>query len=169
MSISVIGVVGAGFMGSGIAQSAATSGKHVLLYEPEEAPLARAQGQLAAALQRSVDKGRISETRPTSPTGSCTRASWLPPAGADAVIEAITEDKGMQLGCGHPMGPLPPCDFIGLDVLYAVCESLYEEFKRPEYAPPPLLKRMVVSGHHGRKTGRGFFEYAPARAVVGAL
>ncbi len=72
-------------------------------------------------------------------------------------------DEGMQLGAGHPMGPLELCDFIGLDVLYAVCDSLYEEFKRPEYAPPPLLKRMVVSGHHGRKTGRGFYEYAPAR------
>jgi 3-hydroxybutyryl-CoA dehydrogenase len=68
-------------------------------------------------------------------------------------------DEGMKLGCGHPMGPLTLCDFIGLDVLYAVCDSLYEEFKRPEYAPPPLLKRMVVSGHHGRKTGRGFYEY----------
>jgi 3-hydroxybutyryl-CoA dehydrogenase len=68
-------------------------------------------------------------------------------------------DEGMRLGCGHPMGPLALCDFIGLDVLYAVCDSLYEEFKRPEYAPPPLLKRMVVSGHHGRKTGRGFYEY----------
>jgi 3-hydroxybutyryl-CoA dehydrogenase len=68
-------------------------------------------------------------------------------------------DEGMRLGCGHPMGPLALCDFIGLDVLYAVCDSLYEEFKRPEYAPPPLLKRMVVSGHHGRKAGRGFYEY----------
>ena len=72
-------------------------------------------------------------------------------------------DEGMRLGCGHPMGPLALCDFIGLDVLYAVCDSLYEEFKRPEYAPPPLLKRMVVSGHHGRKTGRGFYEYARER------
>jgi len=68
-------------------------------------------------------------------------------------------DEGMRLGCGHPMGPLTLCDFIGLDVLYAVCDSLYEEFKQPEYAPPPLLKRMVVSGHHGRKVGRGFYEY----------
>jgi 3-hydroxybutyryl-CoA dehydrogenase len=68
-------------------------------------------------------------------------------------------DQGMKLGAGHPMGPLTLCDFIGLDVLYAVCDSLYEEFKRPEYAPPPLLKRMVVSGHHGRKTGRGFYAY----------
>ena len=68
-------------------------------------------------------------------------------------------DEGMRLGAGHPMGPLTLADFIGLDVLYAVCDSLYEEFKRPEYAPPPLLKRMVVSGHHGRKSGRGFYEY----------
>jgi 3-hydroxybutyryl-CoA dehydrogenase len=68
-------------------------------------------------------------------------------------------DEGMKQGCGHPMGPLALCDFIGLDVLYAICDSLYEEFKRPEYAPPPLLKRMVLSGHHGRKSGRGFYEY----------
>jgi 3-hydroxybutyryl-CoA dehydrogenase len=77
-------------------------------------------------------------------------------------------DDGMRLGCGHPMGPLTLCDFIGLDVLYAVCDSLYEEFKRPEYAPPPLLKRMVVSGHHGRKTGRGFYDYSQPRASVTA-
>jgi 3-hydroxybutyryl-CoA dehydrogenase len=68
-------------------------------------------------------------------------------------------DEGMKLGCGHPMGPLTLCDFIGLDVLYSVCDSLYEEFKRDEYAPPPLMKRMVVSGHLGRKTGRGFYQY----------
>jgi 3-hydroxybutyryl-CoA dehydrogenase len=68
-------------------------------------------------------------------------------------------DAGMKLGCGHPMGPLVLCDFIGLDVLYAVCDSLYEEFKRDEYAPPPLMKRMVASGRLGRKSGRGFYEY----------
>ena len=77
-------------------------------------------------------------------------------------------DNGMKLGCGHPMGPLTLCDFIGLDVMYAIGSSLYEEFKRPEYAPPPLLKRMVVSGHHGRKTGRGFYEYALDAAPVAA-
>ena len=69
-------------------------------------------------------------------------------------------DNGMKLGCGHPMGPLALCDFIGLDVLYAVCDSLYEEFKRDEYAPPPLMKRMVASGRLGRKSGRGFYDYA---------
>ncbi|HTT28890.1 MAG TPA: 3-hydroxybutyryl-CoA dehydrogenase [Solirubrobacteraceae bacterium] len=68
-------------------------------------------------------------------------------------------DNGMKLGCGHPMGPLTLCDFIGLDVLYAVCDSLYEEFKRDEYAPPPLMKRMVASGRLGRKSGRGFYDY----------
>ena len=74
----------------------------------------------------------------------------------------------MRHGCGHPMGPLTLCDMIGIDVLYSVCNELYEEFKRPEYAPPPLLKRMVAAGRHGRKTGRGFYEYEPARAAVAA-
>jgi 3-hydroxybutyryl-CoA dehydrogenase len=77
-------------------------------------------------------------------------------------------DDGMKLGAGHPMGPLTLCDLIGLDVLYAVCDSLYEEFKRSEYAPPPLLKRMVVSGHHGRKSARGFYEYDGGAVAAGA-
>jgi 3-hydroxybutyryl-CoA dehydrogenase len=68
-------------------------------------------------------------------------------------------DEGMKLGCGHPMGPLTLADFIGLDVLYAIGDSLYEEFKQTEYAPPPLLKRMVASGRIGRKANRGFYEY----------
>jgi len=68
-------------------------------------------------------------------------------------------DIGMRGGAGHPMGPLQLCDFIGLDVIYAVCNSLYDEFKREEYAPPPLLKRMIASGRLGRKSGRGFHEY----------
>ena len=68
-------------------------------------------------------------------------------------------DEGMRRGCGHPMGPLTLADFIGLDVLYSVCDSLYEEFKESAYAPPPLLKRMVASGRIGRKAGRGFYEY----------
>jgi 3-hydroxybutyryl-CoA dehydrogenase len=72
-------------------------------------------------------------------------------------------DEGMKLGCGHPMGPLTLADFIGLDVLYSVCDSLYEEFKEPGYAPPPLLKRMVASGRIGRKAGRGFYEYRRER------
>jgi 3-hydroxybutyryl-CoA dehydrogenase len=283
MDVSVVGVVGAGFMGSGIAESASAAGKRVLLYEPSEAPLEHSRRMLAAALERSVSRGRLTRDETDAQTARIvytTRFQDL--RGANAVIEAITEDarakgelfklmdaelpearflasntssipiaelaawtdrpdrvlglhffspvavmklvevvvaletseptvadaeefaraigkhairtkdrsgfivnmllvpylmagvrmyeegfasredidEGMKLGCGHPMGPLTLCDFIGLDVLYAVCVSLYEEFKRDEYAPPPLLKRMVVSGHHGRKTGRGFYEYS---------
>ncbi|MEP6462162.1 MAG: 3-hydroxybutyryl-CoA dehydrogenase [Frankiaceae bacterium] len=68
-------------------------------------------------------------------------------------------DAGMRLGAGHPMGPLTLCDFIGLDVLHAVCNSMYEEFKRGEYAPPPVMKRMIAAGRLGRKSGRGFYDY----------
>jgi 3-hydroxybutyryl-CoA dehydrogenase len=68
-------------------------------------------------------------------------------------------DTGMMLGCGHPIGPLTVCDLIGLDNLYSVCDELYQEYKRNEYAPPPLLKRMVASGRLGRKSGRGFYDY----------
>ena len=75
-------------------------------------------------------------------------------------------DEGMKLGCGHPMGPLTLADFIGLDVLYAIGDSLYEEFKQTEYAPPPLLKRMVASGRIGRKANRGIYEYGEVPAAV---
>jgi 3-hydroxybutyryl-CoA dehydrogenase len=69
-------------------------------------------------------------------------------------------DRGMVLGCAHPMGPLALSDLIGLDTVQAVAVSLYDEFKEQLYAPPPLLLRMVDAGLLGRKTGRGFFTYA---------
>jgi 3-hydroxybutyryl-CoA dehydrogenase len=72
-------------------------------------------------------------------------------------------DAGMVLGCAHPMGPLALTDLIGLDVTVAVAESLYEEFRQPLYAPPPLLSRMVDAGLLGRKAGRGFFDYASSQ------
>ncbi|MEU9188488.1 3-hydroxybutyryl-CoA dehydrogenase [Streptomyces sp. NPDC048484] len=68
-------------------------------------------------------------------------------------------DSGMELGCAHPMGPLRLLDLIGLDTAQAVAESMYEEFKEPLYAAPPLLQRMVAAGHLGRKSGRGFYQY----------
>ena len=77
-------------------------------------------------------------------------------------------DAGMKLGCGHPMGPLTLCDFIGLDVVYAISNSLLEEFNAHEYAPPPLLKRMVASGRLGRKSGRGFYEYGSSIRLCAA-
>jgi 3-hydroxybutyryl-CoA dehydrogenase len=69
-------------------------------------------------------------------------------------------DSGMVEGCNHPMGPLHLADLIGLDTTMAVAASLYEEFKEPLYAAPPLLSRMVAAGLLGRKAGRGFYEYA---------
>ena len=280
--VGAVAVVGAGFMGSGIAESAARAGLDVKLHEPDPAPLERSRGRIEASVERAVAGDKLTAEEAVA---LVERIEWTtdpePLADADVVVEAVVEDaevkgrvfqdldrrlgedvilasntssipvaqlaswtehpgrvlglhffspvpvmklvevvvaldtdpavveraeafarklgkhpirtkdrsgfivnmllvpylmagvrmyedgfasredidEGMRLGCGHPMGPLTLCDFIGLDVLYAVCDSLYEEFKRPEYAPPPLLKRMVVSGHHGRKTGRGFYEY----------
>ena len=68
-------------------------------------------------------------------------------------------DEGLVRGCAHPQGPLALADLIGLDTTKAVAESLYEEFKEPLYAPPPLLARMVDAGLLGRKTGHGFYNY----------
>jgi 3-hydroxybutyryl-CoA dehydrogenase len=281
--IAELGVVGAGFMGSGIAESAARAGVVVTLYEPDGRPLKRSRELIEVSLARVVERGRMEREEADA---LLRRIEWSTDlealAGSDLVVEAIVEDEavkarafkeldailapeailasntssipiaglaaatgrpdrvlglhffspvpimklvevvvgldtapetvaraeafaaqigktairtkdrsgfivnfllvpylmaavrmyedgfatredideGMKLGCGHPMGPLQLCDFIGLDVLYSVCESLYEEFKRDEYTPPPLMKRMVVSRHLGRKTGRGFYEYA---------
>jgi 3-hydroxybutyryl-CoA dehydrogenase len=282
VSVARVGIVGAGFMGSGIAESAARAGVDVTLHEPEQAPLDRSKGRIEQSVARAVKRGKLTDEDATQLAG---RIAWTRSfddlGGCDLVVEAVVEDvqvkgkvfqrldallpeailasntssipiaqlaswtqdparvlglhffspvpvmklveivvgldtdadiveqaasfseqigkhpirtkdrsgfivnmllvpylmaavrmyeegfasredidDGMKLGAGHPMGPLTLCDFIGLDVLYAVCDSLYEEFKRPEYAPPPLLKRMVMSGHHGRKSGRGFYEYA---------
>jgi 3-hydroxybutyryl-CoA dehydrogenase len=282
MNVSVVAIAGAGFMGSGIAESMITAGRHVLLYEPTPEPLDHARELMSASLTKAAARGKLGEQRPEELLERVTFTSRLEDfQGADAVIEAVTErldvkrdvfaridavtpearflasntssipiaelaasttrpdrvlglhvfspvpvmklveivvaldtaddavqsavelvneigkepihtkdrsgfivnmllvpylmaavrmyedgfasrediDTGMKLGCGHPMGPLRLCDLIGLDVLYAVCNSLYEEFKRDEYAPPPLMKRMVASGRLGRKSGRGFYDY----------
>ncbi|HWQ00350.1 MAG TPA: 3-hydroxybutyryl-CoA dehydrogenase [Vicinamibacterales bacterium] len=68
-------------------------------------------------------------------------------------------DKGMKLGCGHPMGPLELLDFVGLDTTYYIANIMFEEFREAAYAPPPLLKRMVLAGRLGRKSGEGFYKY----------
>ncbi|HXW55495.1 MAG TPA: 3-hydroxybutyryl-CoA dehydrogenase [Candidatus Cybelea sp.] len=79
-----------------------------------------------------------------------------------ASIEDI--DNSMKLGCGYPMGPLTLLDFVGLDTTYYIANIMFDEFKEKRFAPPPLLKRMVLAGWHGRKAGRGFYDYAdPAK------
>jgi 3-hydroxybutyryl-CoA dehydrogenase len=283
MSVSVVAVVGAGFMGSGIAESCARAGKHVLVHEPEQAPLHRSRANLERSLAKAAARGKVDD--PDAVLARIQHTTELEALrAADAVVEAVIEDptvkgklfkrldallpdarwlasntssipiaevaswtqrpervlglhffspvpvmslvevvraidtaddvfasacafaesigkytvvtkdrsgfivnmllvpylmsgirmyedgfatredidEAMKRGCGHPMGPLELADFIGLDVMYAIGESLFEEFKRPDFAPPPLLKRMVVSGHFGRKSGRGFYDYSPA-------
>lgn len=287
MSVPGVGVVGAGFMGSGIAESAAAAGKRVIVFEPTQGPLDRSRERLAVSLARAVERGKRSDAEAAALTERISYTQRLEDLGdADVVIEAAVEDPvvkgelfanldatlskarliasntssipignlaahtqrpervlglhffspvpvmalveivvavetspetvaaaeqfardigkvaikardrsgfivnmllapytlsavrmyeqgfasredidtGMKLGCGHPMGPLELCDFVGLDVMQAICESLYDEFKSAEYAAPPLLRRMVAAGHLGRKSGRGFYEYAtPSR------
>jgi 3-hydroxybutyryl-CoA dehydrogenase len=68
-------------------------------------------------------------------------------------------DLGMVLGTNHPMGPLTLLDYVGLDTAYYIANILYEEFREPKYAPPPLLRQMVTAGFLGRKSGRGFYDY----------
>ncbi len=69
-------------------------------------------------------------------------------------------DNAMKLGCGYPMGPLLLGDYVGLDTTYYIAGIMFEEFKEPRFAAPPLLKRMVLAGRHGRKTGRGFYDWS---------
>jgi 3-hydroxybutyryl-CoA dehydrogenase len=69
-------------------------------------------------------------------------------------------DRSMQLGCGHPMGPLALLDFIGLDTVVRIADIMFDAYRETRYAPPPLLRRMVVAGFFGRKSGRGFYDYS---------
>jgi 3-hydroxybutyryl-CoA dehydrogenase len=84
-----------------------------------------------------------------------------------ASIEDI--DKGMQLGAGHPMGPFTLLDFVGLDTVYKIAEIMFEEYRDSRYAPPPLLKRMVLAGMLGRKSGKGFYDYSTTPPRVSSL
>lgn len=72
-------------------------------------------------------------------------------------------DTAVQLGLNHPMGPLTLLDFVGIDTTYYIAEAMYREFKDARYAAPPLMRKMVLAGHHGRKTGRGFYDYREER------
>ncbi|HEU5163825.1 MAG TPA: 3-hydroxybutyryl-CoA dehydrogenase [Thermoanaerobaculia bacterium] len=75
-------------------------------------------------------------------------------------------DKAMQLGCGYPMGPMTLLDFVGLDTTYYIAEIMFEEYREKRFAPPSLLKKMVLAGRHGRKSGAGFYDYASGTPVA---
>ncbi len=96
------------------------------------------------------------------------------------LIDAITQlergvasvediDKGMQLGTGYPMGPFTLLDFVGLDTTYKIAEIMFDEYREKRYAPPPLLKRMVLAGMYGRKSGKGFYDYSVTPPKVSSL
>lgn len=84
-----------------------------------------------------------------------------------ASVEDI--DRGMQLGAGHPMGPFTLLDFVGLDTAYKIAEIMFEEYRDHRYAPPPLLKRLVLAGMLGKKTGKGFYDYSSNPPRVSSL
>jgi 3-hydroxybutyryl-CoA dehydrogenase len=81
-----------------------------------------------------------------------------------ASIEDI--DKAMMLGCGYPMGPLTLLDFVGIDTTYFIAEIMFKEYRDAKYAPPPLLRKMVLAGYHGKKTGKGFYDYSSDKPKV---
>jgi 3-hydroxybutyryl-CoA dehydrogenase len=78
----------------------------------------------------------------------------------EGVASVVDIDNAMKLGCGHPMGPLTLGDFVGLDTTYYIANIMFDEFREKRFAPPPLLKRMVMAGLYGRKSGRGFYDYS---------
>ena len=78
-------------------------------------------------------------------------------------------DTAMKLGCGYPMGPLTLLDFVGNDTTYKIAEIMFEEYRDAKYAPPPLLKRMVLAGMYGRKSGKGFYDYSATPPSVSDL
>lgn len=280
--IRTVGVCGAGLMGNGIAQTAATAGFNVVLMEMADAPLARGMAAIGKSLDKFVEKQKMSQPDRDAAFGRIASTTDLKALkDCDLVIEAIVEnvkekvalftqldellgeraiictntsslcvielaaktkrpdriaglhffnpvpimklvevvrtiattqetvdtlfafasklgkepilakdtpgfvvnrllvpyllyamrayeeglaskediDKGMKLGCGYPMGPLELLDFVGLDTTYYIAQIMFDEFKDPMMAPPTLLKRMVLAGHLGRKSGRGFYTY----------
>jgi 3-hydroxybutyryl-CoA dehydrogenase len=82
-------------------------------------------------------------------------------------VGSITDiDEAMKLGCGYPMGPFTLLDFVGLDTTYYITHVMFDEFKEPRFASPPLLRRLVLAGWYGRKTGKGFYDYTDPKNPV---
>src|SRR5438477_399199 len=149
-------------MGSGIVQVSAQAGFSVLFVEANDELVKRGLGRLRDTLEGLTAKGKLDAKDATAFIVNRLLVPYLLDAvrvyeGGLASLEDI--DQAMKLGCGYPMGPFTLLDLVGLDTAMYVAEVMFEEFREPRYAPPPLLKRMVMAGHLGRKTGRGFYTY----------
>jgi 3-hydroxybutyryl-CoA dehydrogenase len=128
--------------------------------------------QRAMTFVRSIDKVPV-EARDTS--GFIVNRLLVPYMldairGLEQGLASIEDiDRSMTLGTGYPMGPFTLCDFVGIDTLYFISEIMFQEFREPRFAPPPLLKRMVTMGYHGRKTRKGFYDYSGENPVAADL
>ena len=112
------------------------------------------------AVARQGADHRARQAAASSSTGCWCRICSTRSAAYENGLGTIEDiDKGMKLGCGYPMGPFTLLDFVGLDTTYYIANIMFEEFREPRYAPPPLLKRMVLAGRLGRKSGQGFYKY----------
>jgi 3-hydroxybutyryl-CoA dehydrogenase len=145
------------------------------LVEVVRSPLTSAESfEKAYAFARSLGKTPV---RASDKTGFIVNRLLVPylldavRALEEGVASVADIDEGMKLGCGHPMGPLTLLDFVGLDTTYFIANIMFDEFREKRFAPPPLLKRMVQAGMHGKKVGRGFYDYGqdPPQPVPGLL
>ena len=175
-SITRVGVVGGGLMGAGIAEVCARPEQVLGVHFFNPVPVlplvelvpSLLTGAQAVARAEAFAVGTLGKTviRATDGAGFVVNALLVPYLlSAVRMLEAGFAsaediDQGMVLGCAHPMGPLRLADLIGLDTVMAIAESMYEEFREPLYAAPPLLMRMVSGGLLGRKSGRGFHDYS---------
>ena len=128
-----------------------------------------------AVYEQSVDFGRrLGKTpvRASDKTGFIVNRLLVPymldaiRALEEGVGSIVDIDNAMKLGCGYPMGPFTLGDFVGLDTTYYIAEIMFNEFREKRFAPPPLLKRMVLAGLYGRKSGRGFYDYTDPKNPV---
>src|SRR5438045_3041462 len=196
--IKRVGVLGCGLMGSGIAQVAASAGFDTIVRDVSQQVWDKARAGIERSLAKFVEKGKLpAPDRDAALKRLRFTTTTAELKGCDIVLEAVTEDldlknalwkvldairavergvgtvpdidKAMQLGCGYPMGPLTLLDFVGLDTTYKIAEIMFTEYREQRYAPPPLLKRMVLAGMNGRKSGKGFYDYSADPPKVLAL
>ena len=183
--IKRVGVLGCGLMGSGIAQTAAMAGYDTTVRDVSQAIWDKARGGIEKSLAKFVEKGKLpapDRDATLKRLHFTTNTADLKPC--DIVIEAVTEDLDLKNGLWKELDALcGPATifasntssltiaamaaatkradrFVGLDTTYKIAEIMFAEYREQRYAPPPLLKRMVLAGMNGRKSGKGFYDYS---------